>query len=261
MIHTINYTKSQKDKYYMKILKKLILIVFVFITAYDADGQVSGYMGKTFEVSYSNKFFLSKLNMNNGDFPLFSMNNFRLEKTVARNASFVVSFDIFTAFVNMEQNYFYSNQYDQSGYLKEFTISNQDNIFSVNSKVIGIHYRIYTQNWLSPVGSYYSFGIYSLTANSKDYLSHTLEAKGVLNKKIFRKQYLAFSYGKKIMLNNTISFHVGINSAISIFSTDSLLDDDINFEDVNDYFQYVVKVRLRKMMLINVEVGLGVLLF
>ena len=247
----------------MRTKQYYLAVIFICFLFFTAKSQVSGYMGKTVEISYTNQFFLSTQNMKNGDFPLFTINSFRLEKVVARHGSLVFSYNMFSSIVTIE-NYYFTYYDSSSGYQNYMEPSGNDKFFTVQSKVYGLQYKIYTNGWLAPIGSYFSFGASYLEGHSSDYLINISE----LNPKNtdFHRLYLTASYGKKWMLNNRISFHLGVNSALSLdlnsfpFSI-SFGNYSNNQEDVDKAFQDLVKKRMRRMMFMNLEFGFGILLF
>ncbi len=242
----------------MKNIKYIILIVFTTV-AISAKCQTPGYLGKTFDLSYSYQFFQSLINMDQGEFPLFGINNFRLEKTIDRNWSMVISYDMFSPIVVMDENIQFASKIpDQYGDMQYYDINDQDKVFTVNSQMFGLHFRKYTKGWLSPIGSYFSFGLYHITTTSEDYLSHTplADSKNLDTK--FQRYYVSYSYGQKWMMNDWLSLHLGANMALS-FSAD--LFGDYYGDDAEQYYQIAVKKRIRKMLLFNLEFGVGVLLF
>jgi len=249
--------------------KSIFLVIPVFIlTLALGKAQVSGYMGKTFELSYANQFFPSIQNINNGDFPLFTINSFRLEKVVTRHGSLLFSFNMFSAIVLTDGYYFKYEKTDQYGYqyTENFEPVGQDKTFTVQSKVFGLQYKIYTNDWLAPVGSYFLSGVSFLEGHSSDYLINSPEVKDITKNTTFNRVYLTFGYGKKWMLNNRLSFSLGVNSALSFDLnsfpfTISFGSSSNSLGNIDNAFQDLVKKRIRRMQFMNMEFGIGILLF
>ena len=240
----------------MRTKQYYLAVIFLCFLFFTAKSQVSGYMGKTVEISYTNQFFLSTQNIKNGDFPLFTINSFRLEKVVARHGSLVFSYNMFSSTVTIE-NYSFA-YYDSSyGYQNYMEPSGKDKFFTVQSRVYGLQYKIYTKGWLAPIGTYFSLGASYLKGHSSDYLININIPELHPQNTDFHRLYLTVSFGKKWMLNNWISFHLGVNSALSFNLS------IFNYEDseVDMAFQDLVKRQMRRMMFLNFDLGIGILLF
>ncbi|RKX17381.1 MAG: hypothetical protein DRP35_11010, partial [Candidatus Zixiibacteriota bacterium] len=182
--------------------------------------------------------------------------------------SLLFSFNIFSSIVLTDEYYFEYETTDQFGYqyTDYFEPSGQDKTFTVQSKVFKLQYKIYTNNWLAPVGSYYLLGLSFLEGHSSDYLVNSPEVKDIIKNTTFNRIYLTFGYGKKWMLNNRLSFHLGVNSALSFDLnsfpfTISFGSSSNSNGNIDDAFQTLVKKRIRKMQLMNMEFGIGILLF
>ncbi len=242
----------------MRFISHLILLILI-MGFFPVKAQVPGYMGRTFELSYSGQIFPSLQNLDNGDFPMFLIHSFRLEKTVERHGSLSFSYNMFTTNVNLGEVYFEGDSIDQYGSPYTVTPVQKDKIFKLQAKVFGLHYVVYKRGWLSPVGDYLSFGLLYLNAQSPDYLIYTPGIENQVSNKKFSRVYLSFSFGKKWMMSNRLSFRMAVNSAFS-FSTD-LFGSDSYSRDPDIYFQNIVKKRVRKMLLLNLEMGAGFLLF
>jgi hypothetical protein len=249
----------------MKTIRYISILVLFTISSFCAKAQMAGYMGKTFEVSYTNLIF-----PNYGiPYPELSVHSFRLEKVISRRSAFLLKFDILPQQMDEDDINKRKQLYDDVNLYKE--VGNRK--LSIQTTVFSLHHVLYTHGWVAPVGSYFSYGISlaNINYNNFDIEVEPYIDDGYVQVKFkdikaapetIRKVYVDLSFGRKWMLFNRISLRAEIGGRLNMKTLNESYYSmsETTFFDKQEY-KKEVQHRVSVGLLFNAGIGIGVLLF
>jgi len=286
----------------MKNIAYIITISFTLLFL-SAQSQVSGYLGKTFEVSYAAQLStgiqysrILGLGAEEETIPFLEMpqniHSFRLEKVISKHSSLLVNYSILNQ--RMSEHYFViselDNEYCQQMYY-DAIINEDESDLDIQSRIISLKHVVYTNGWLAPLGTYFSYGISMVTTNynnftfqvsDKDncyYDGYYYNSTGVkvdsykTDNQVSKRFLIDFSLGRKWMLTNYVTFHLAFNTSLTLKRVSLFDDDDDHYDKIsttrcNYYYSFNRDSHTEKVIqgisnttFFNIEAGFGILIF
>jgi len=260
----------------------IISFVLFFVPS---KSQITGYMGKTFEISYTNQIssgiILPKIETSAFFNKPSDINSFRLEKAISKHSSLLINFGILNN--QISKNNFINCNYDINLNKVYYDAITNKNDLIVRSKIFSIKHIVYIKGWNTPLGLYFSYGLSAIFTNYNNFdfelnencndnyyyssPSNISDIKNVTKDNInINKTFVDFSMGKKWILTNFITFHLGFNTSLTLpkpnnnVTNKTTTCDSYYLFDKTSY-QKTIRYSVSNPMFFNIEAGIGFLIF
>lgn len=263
-------------------MKKSAFLFIIILCSLSAFPQVPGYQGKRLSLEYSNYFFPALLMPNaKGDyntddafsfkkklFTLNTRNKLSIDYILSRRTSIGGGFEFF------KSRFVFFEKFECESTEGEVLVSSDYPAGNVAARIFNVHYTIFKRKLLAPLGRYtqFEFGVisykssYDENALLKDvqnsFYHDFTEIPSFRNRSPYNASYLGITFGKKRVFFDKLIVNSGIQFAYVI---DSKPFGDVFFLDSrkvseNIYLQRMGKNRISSSMMLNLQLGVGLLI-
>lgn len=269
-------------------MNKTVFLIFIILYNLQAFAQVPGYQGKRLSFEYNNYFFPSlanptaKGNYNHNDesrkklFSFNSRNRLSLDFVINRRNSFGLGYEFIRSryMFNYEVEYRFFNP-DVNKYYTDYQFFHIP-IDIITARSLNFHYTFFSKSSLAPLGNYLQIDIgvteYRLNYNEdlaiekieKYYGYSGWEQIYIKDRNPYHTGYIGLSFGKKRIFFDRLIVNRGVQFAFVPRS--NRMNDIFNVNPIvpitqNNYLEMLGKSRIFNFMLVNINLGLGFLIF
>lgn len=260
-------------------MKRKLYCLILIISSLQVNSQVSGFLGKRFIISYTPELTYSLINPNNqGNFMLgvkfnpFAFNikhNATAEYVITRNLALGADFMYWKTKFLLKGNFNYPDP-DISGGFHQYS-GIYDQMGSISTLGYGLYLKIFKRN-LAPLGSYVKIKAmllsYSPSATDTNFSFMNKDELKYIEpgKKSYQSVFLSLTFGRQRIIKKFLVIDLGIELGAALCSGLTKIGKDFSYNNSNaatapDYLKYTCGSRIFEGMLINFNIGVGLLAF
>ena len=276
----------------MRSVKILLVITILTISAFNSGAQAPGYLGKRFIVNYDLYTMLALRNPNeNGNSGISSFNTrnvFSVDWVTGLSQSVGLSFHLTKSQFDFNQKFEYNYQYiDVWGSPRDDVTSTDygDTKGQLTAYAIGLHTNLYLNQFIAPIGVYFKPEILFVYMNAtfddslanKNLAKNTVSGAEVMlkypklaNESPFFTVAIGATIGTHYIFFDRLIFDIGFQ--IGIMYADNMLSqlkpsgseiDGTSTNNINEsnYIKVAAENRLMSQYFLNINAGLGILIF
>jgi hypothetical protein len=238
-------------------MKNFLYIYLFLLYPVLASAQVPGYQGKKFSVD-GDVFFMSALfnpnqNLKNGMTSFNARYHVNADYVITKDISFGATYGMFkTGLVNSYEGYDVQNG----------VTSKYKDYFKLNSSAAGIYFKFFRSNKgaIAPSGSYQKLGVSLIM--SRGLFHYTDDPYAIVIQESYPLLYsamLTYGFGKQTIFCNRFVFKYGLEFGMSpaifnlVFRNKRETASQLGGLSINE--------RILSAYLVNINVGLGIILF
>ncbi|MBU0764266.1 MAG: hypothetical protein KJ607_05475 [Bacteroidetes bacterium] len=260
-------------------MKRTLLILFTLVTSFTGYAQGSGYMGKTFVVS--GHFNLSPALINPNSSHKSGLASLNTTKTLEADWAFSRnrSTGLFVQFYNTsvdatDKTLSYNVRQSYDSYYFDTEEIELIGYYGINGINFGANIRFYIGDWIAPLGRYIQLDLFLMTWTvygvSKfehpvySDISSTYIFPEIATEPRYYNTGGAFTVGKQRILFDRITIKYGIRNSLILFYISPInMRDSFGSLDYteDDFVLRTSKNRLATRWLLDVQFGIGILLF
>jgi hypothetical protein len=271
----------------MRSIKTFIVVTIIAILTLSAEAQAPGYLGKHFIVNYDIYTFPALRNPNqNGNKGILAYNTrhvISVDWVTGVSQSVGLSFHLTKSTFKFKRGLNFTYKYNRYGYDDTYTetIYYNDAKGQLSAYAIGLHTNLYFNQFIAPLGTYFKPEILLIRFNvtyddnlaRQDLANHTTNAGYTMltypilpNKNPYTTVAIGATLGTHYIFFNRLIFDVGLQLGwvVGGKKMSEWMDNEvINSKKVNEdnYISVSAKSRLMSQYLINMNAGLGILIF
>jgi len=269
----------------MRTIRAFLIFFLIVISGYFALAQAPGYMGKKFTVNYDLYTFPAISNPNaNGETGISSFNfrhDFSVDYVTGLNKSIGLSFHLTKTQFEFKRGFNFTYQYPD-GYGGKITTNSEmyygDTKGELSAFAIGLNTNLYFNQFIAPLVTYFKPEILLINfrATFDDSLANSNLLKNVggimltypvlANKKSYTTVAIGATLGTHYIFFDRLIFNIGFQFGWvvggkkmgELVGSNGITSEKIN---ENNYIAVSAKSRLMSQYFINIDAGLGILIF